>query len=130
MALRDYLTGAGYVVFVTFLGLFLAPDPTGLVPLGALLAGGLVATHAVVRVARPARVLLVSAGATFGLTILATVGFATVGAILPASALLGTLTVVGTGPVGYALVLAGDVADRGSGETAGDDSDDAADTET
>jgi hypothetical protein len=121
MALLDYLVGVGYVVFVTFLGLFLAPDPTGIVPLGVLLVGGLVATHALARVGRPARVLLRSAGATFGLTYLTTVGFAVVGAVIPASALVSTLALVGGPPVGYALVLASGVADRETGETAGDD---------
>lgn len=120
MAFLDYLAGVGYVVFVTFLGLFLAPDPTGVVPLGVALAGGLVASHALVRVARPARVLAVSAGVTFGLTFLATVAFAMFGAVLPASTLLSPLTVVGSVPVGYALVLASDVASGDPTNTADD----------
>lgn len=114
MPLQDYLVGVAYVGFVTLLGLFLAPDPTGVVPLGVLLAGGLVASHALVRVGRPSRVLLVTTGVTVGLLLLTTVGFATFGAILPASTLLSALTVVGSVPVGYALVLVSDVASRNS----------------
>jgi hypothetical protein len=121
MALPDYLVGVGYVVFVGGFGLFLAPDPTGVVPLGVLLAGGLVATHALTRVGRPARVLLVSAGATFGLLVLTTVGFAVAGAVIPASALVSALALVGSVPVGYALVLASGVA---SGEPERTDDDD------
>lgn len=124
MALLDYLAGVGYAVFVTFLGLFLAPDPTGIVPLAVLFAGGLVVSHALVRVSRSMRVLAVSAGVTFGLTFLATVGFAMFGTVLPASTLLSTLTVVGAVPVGYALVLASDVA-TGESEQTADDGDDA-----
>lgn len=125
MALLDYLAGLGYVGFVTVLGLFLAPDPTGVVPLGVLLTSSLVASHALARVTRPLRVLLVSAGTMLGLTVLVTIGFASFGAILPASEFLSVLTLVGVAPAGYGFVLASGVADRETGETAGDDADNA-----
>ncbi|MFC5366989.1 hypothetical protein [Salinirubrum litoreum] len=125
MALLDSLAGVGYVGFVTFLGLLLAPDPTGIAPLGVVLGGGLVAVHALVRSDAPTQVLLATAGATLGLAILTTVGFAVAGAVIPASALVSALALVGVPPVGYVLVLASGVADREPGETAADDADDA-----
>jgi hypothetical protein len=113
MALLDYLAGVGYVVFVTLLGLFLVPDPTGLAPVGVVIAGSLVAIHAVRVVKRPARVLAAGAAVTVALTLLVAFGFATVGAVLPAPTLLATVTLVVSGPVGYALVLGSGV---GAGE--------------
>lgn len=110
MALLEYLAGLGYVSLTASLGLFLAPDPTGIVPLGAVLGGGLVAVHALVRVDQPIRILLASAGATLALTLLTTVAFAAVGAVVPARTPVSAALPIGIPPASYALVLVSGVA--------------------